>query len=449
MALNFIAQPARKMSGEARVPGDKSISHRSVMLGSIATGITRVSGFLSGADAIATMQAFRSMGVRIEHEDDRLEIHGVGREGLTAPEKEIDLGNSGTAMRLMMGLLSGQGFDVRLTGDASLCARPMGRIVDPLSSMGAKFKTSNGKAPLTIFASGDDKDALDAIDYELPMASAQVKSAILLAGLYANGKTCVTEPAPTRDHTERMLRGFGYDVQTDGARICLRGGGTLTATDIDVPADISSAAFFMVGACISPGSQLCLTHVGVNPTRIGIINILRMMGASIEFTNQKEVGGEPVADIVVKAGMLKGIDIPEQWVPLAIDEIPVIAIAAACAQGETRLTGAEELRVKESDRIMAIVSALTALGIEAHETPDGFVIQGRGVAEHETQPTAIFTAAEVLSHDDHRIAMACSIASLRADGPIVIHDCENVTTSFPGYVEMANSLGLALSSMES
>ncbi len=449
MALNFIAQPATQFSGEVRVPGDKSISHRSVMLGSIATGVTRVSGFLSGADAIATMRAFRAMGVRIEHVDDRLEIHGVGREGLSAPEEEIDLGNSGTAMRLMMGLLCGQGFDVGLSGDASLSSRPMGRIVDPLSSMGAKFQTSGGKAPLRIFASGDNAGALRAIEYVLPMASAQVKSAILLAGLYAHGRTCVTEPAPTRDHTERMLRGFGYDVQTDGARICLSGGGALTATNIDIPADISSAAFFMVGTCISPGSQLCLKHVGVNPTRIGIINILRKMGASIEYENQKEMGGEPVADIVVKASTLKGINIPEQWVPLAIDEIPVIAVAAACAQGETRLTGAEELRVKESDRIMAIVSALTALGIDARETPDGFVIQGKGGAEQGPPAATVFNTGEVLSHDDHRIAMACSIASLRADGPILIHDCENVTTSFPGYIEMANSLGLSLSVMGS
>lgn len=445
MALNFIARPATKLIGSVRVPGDKSISHRSVMLGSIATGVTQVSGFLRGADAIATMHAFRAMGVRIEDEGDRLEIHGVGRDGLSAPEAEIDLGNSGTAMRLMMGLLSGQSFDVRLTGDASLCSRPMGRIVDPLSSMGAKFQTCDGKAPLNIFGSADGRGALCAIDYNLPMASAQVKSAVLLAGLYASGRTCVTEPAPTRDHTERMLRGFGYEVKTDGPRVCLSGGGGLTATDIDVPADISSAAFFMVGACISAASQLCLKHVGVNPTRIGIINILRMMGASIEYENQQEIGGEPVADIVVKASTLKGINIPEKWVPLAIDEIPVIAVAAACAQGETRLTGAEELRVKESDRIMAIVSALNALGIEARETPDGFVIQGKGGEEHDMQLASIFSAATVDSHDDHRIAMACSIASLRADGPINIRDCENVSTSFPGYVEMANSLGLTLS----
>ncbi len=444
MALNFIAQPAQYMTGTVRVPGDKSISHRSVMLGSIATGITRVSGFLSGADAIATMQAFRAMGVKIEHQENDLTIYGVGRDGLVEPEHEIDLGNSGTAMRLMMGLLAGQRFNVRLTGDRSLCSRPMGRIADPLSTMGVQFSTTDGKAPLSILNANRNHDALEAIEYTLPMASAQVKSAVLLAGLYANGKTCVTEPAPTRDHTERMLRGFGYDVETDGARICLKGGGALVATDIDVPADISSAAFFIVGASISPGSQITLKHVGINPTRTGIISILKKMGACIEYANQKEVGGEPVADIVVSASALKGIDIPEAWVPLAIDEIPVIAIAAACAQGETRLTGAEELRVKESDRLMAIVNALTELGIKASETPDGFVIQGRGGSDNTDQPANVFTACEVQSYDDHRIAMACSIASLRAEGPIVIHDCDNVATSFPGFVEMASSLGLRL-----
>ncbi len=446
MALNFIAQPAMQLTGSVRVPGDKSISHRSVMLGSIANGVTHVSGFLSGADAIATMQAFRAMGVRIEHQGDHLTIYGVGRDGLQAASGEIDLGNSGTAMRLMMGLLSGQTFDVRLSGDASLCSRPMGRIADPLARMGATISTTEGRAPLSLLNTARKGGALEAIEYQLPMASAQVKSAILLAGLYADGKTCVTEPAPTRDHTERMLRGFGYDVQTEGARICLAGGAELNATDIDVPADISSAAFFVVGASISPGSELRLRHVGINPTRTGIIHILRKMGAIIEYENEKIVGGEPVADILVKASALKGIDIPEHWVPLAIDEIPVIAIAAACAQGETRLTGAEELRVKESDRIMAMVSALTALGIDAIETPDGFIIQGKGSSTDRLLPEAVFSGAEVLSYDDHRIAMACTIASLRASGPIVIHDCENISTSFPGYIELANTLGLKLES---
>ena len=444
MALGFIALPARMLEGEVRVPGDKSISHRSVMLGSIADGVTRVTGFLCGADAIATMQAFRAMGVNIDHQDDQLVIRGVGRDGLAKPDAEIDLGNSGTAMRLMMGLLSGQNFDVRLTGDASLCSRPMQRITEPLSAMGAEFLMSESKAPLSILNERRNGRSLSATEYKLPMASAQVKSAVLMAGLYANGQTCVIEPVPTRDHTERMLRGFGYEVMARDKQICLNGGGTLTAMDIDVPADISSAAFFIVGACLSPDSRIRLNHVGVNPTRTGIVHILKKMGASIEFENQREVGGEPVADIIVTGRPLKGIDIPVAWVPLAIDEIPVVAIAAASATGITRLTGAEELRVKESDRIMAIVNALTALGIQASETPDGFVIQGKGQTDYEQQTAAIFKAGEVQSFDDHRIAMACSIASLRASGPVVIHDCENVTTSFPNFVETANLLGLKL-----
>lgn len=444
MTLNFIAQPAKNLQGVVRVPGDKSISHRSVMLGSIATGVTRVSGFLSGADAIATMQAFRSMGVNIDHQGDNLVIHGVGRDGLSAPEGDIDLGNSGTAMRLMMGLLSGQCFNVQLTGDASLRSRPMERITEPLKKMGVEFLTNDGKAPLSILNQRRKGRGLHAIEYILPMASAQVKSAVLLAGLYAEGRTCVTESAPTRDHTERMLQGFGYAVEVNGGQICLNGGGELRANDIDVPADISSAAFFMVGAAISQGSTVQLNHVGINPTRTGIITILKAMGACIEFKNQHEVGGEPVADIVVTGSELNGIDIPEALVPLAIDEIPVLAIAASCARGVTRLTGAEELRVKESDRIMAIVNALKVLGINASETPDGFIIQGRGGTGNDALSGSIFKAGEVQSYDDHRIAMACSIASLRADGPIVIHECENVSTSFPGYISLANSLGFKL-----
>ncbi len=440
MPTDYIAYPVSTLTGSVRVPGDKSISHRSVMLGSIASGTTHVSGFLCGADAIATMNAFRSMGVRIDHQGDELTIHGVGRDGLTPPRQQIDLGNSGTAMRLMMGVLAGQAFDLRMTGDASLCSRPMGRIVDPLAAMGAVFETSDGRAPLAI-RNSDRQRGLQGIRYVLPMASAQVKSAVLLAGLYASGTTCVHEPAPTRDHTERMLRGFGYGVQTQGAEICLQGGGELIACDIDVPADISSAAFFMVGASIATGSDLTLHHVGVNPTRTGILHILRRMGADIALSNEREVGGEPVADIRIRSAPLQGIEIPEAWVPLAIDEIPVVAIAAACASGVTRLTGAEELRVKESDRIMAIVSALQRLGIRAEETPDGFIVHGQG----ERSPNEpIFTAAEIDSHDDHRIAMAASIASLRAAGPVVIRDCDNVATSFPGYLEMANLLGLGL-----
>ena len=446
MNANFIAQNACVLHGTIRVPGDKSISHRAVMLGSIAQGVTHVAGFLRGDDAIATMRAFRAMGVNIEHANNDLTIHGVGLHGLQKPKNVIDLGNSGTAMRLMMGLLAGQDFDVSLTGDQSLRSRPMGRIEHPLASMGAVFKMTKGRAPLDILNESRSSRPLDAIDYTLPMASAQVKSAVLLAGLYAQGTSRVSEPTPTRDHTERMLRGFAYQLNVDHSKISLKGGGMLQATEIDIPADISSAAFFMVGACIAPGSQIRLSHVGVNPRRTGIIHILRKMGASITLENQREVSGEAVADLIVSASELHGIDIPEQWVPLAIDEMPVIAIAAACAQGVTRLTGAEELRVKESDRIMAIVKALTTMGIAACETPDGFIIQGKKALDvnHSEVSGSVFEACTVQSHDDHRIAMACSIASLRADGPIVIKDCANVATSFPDYIQAANSLGLKI-----
>ena len=450
MTLTFVAQPVTRVVGNVRVPGDKSISHRSVMLGSLANGVTEVSGFLCGDDALATMKAFRDMGVKIEHQGEQLRIHGVGRTGLSAPGGTLDLGNSGTAMRLMMGLLSGQIFDVTLTGDASLCSRPMKRIADPLALMGVDISTTEGRAPLTIHNRARSGRPINSIDYPLPMASAQVKSAVLLAGLYANGRTCVTEPAPTRDHTERMLRGFGYEVETNGNYICLHGGEELQATPIDVPADISSAAFFMVAASIAKDSDIRLQHVGINPTRTGIINILCEMGADIVFENQRDVGGEPVADIRVRSAQLRGIDIPEAWVPLAIDEIPVAAIAAACATGVTRLSGAEELRVKESDRIMAIVTALKAMGIEAAETPDGFVIHGKGSVKDkdESRAEAIFCAATIHSFDDHRIAMAAAVASLRSSGAIQIEECDNVATSFPSFVEMANSLGLAIVTSE-
>ena len=439
MSIDFIALPAQSIHGQVRVPGDKSISHRAVMLSSIASGITHVEGFLCGADALATMQAFRAMGVKIEHQAEKVTIHGVGREGLRKPDGMIDLGNSGTAMRLMMGLLAGQNFDVRLSGDASLCSRPMARIATPLASMGAQIDLTQDRAPLTLKNEIRAAKRLNAIHYVLPMDSAQVKSAVLLAGLYAKGRTCVTESGSTRDHTERMLAAFGCEIEINNKEICLQGGQKLIAADIDVPADISSAAFFIVAAAITPNSQLRLNHVGVNPTRTGIINILKKMGAQIDFENLRELGGEPVADIVVSGGPLHGIDIPEQWVPLAIDEIPVIAIAAACAQGPTRLSGAEELRVKETDRIKAVVESLTAMQIDCQEAPDGFIIHGKG-----GEPGPVFSAAEIQSYDDHRIAMAASIASLRANGPIHIKDCDNVATSFPDYVALGNSIGLNL-----
>jgi 3-phosphoshikimate 1-carboxyvinyltransferase len=399
------------------------------MLGSLAEGVTSVTGFLEGEDSLATLRAFRSMGVDIVGPvDGRLTIMGVGINGLNSPEHSLDLGNSGTSMRLMAGLLAGQGFEATLVGDESLSRRPMGRVMDPLRRMGAEINaTPKGTAPLFI----RPVDGLTAIHYRLPMASAQVKSCVLLAGLYAEGETCISEPAPTRDHTERMLRGFGYEVRSSGNEICLRGGGHLKACALDIPADISSAAFFLVGASIAEGSDLWLRHVGMNPTRDGVVQILRLMGANIEIANQRIVGGEPVADIRVRYAPLSGICIPSELVPLAIDEFPAIFIAAACAQGETRLEGAQELRVKESDRIQVMADGLEALGISATPTPDGMVIQG-----------GTMTGGEVYSHGDHRIAMSFAMAALRAKGEVLIHDCANVNTSFPGFASLAQGAGL-------
>ena len=372
----FRVTPGGSLTGRLRVPGDKSISHRAIMLGSLATGETRVSGFLEGEDSLATLAAFRAMGVDITGpEAGQVRIQGVGLHGLQAPDGPLNLGNSGTSMRLMSGLLAGQSFDVTLTGDESLSGRPMRRVVEPLSRMGARIEaTPDGTAPLAIHGGSH----LTGIDYLLPVASAQIKSCLLLAGLYAEGRTCISEPAPTRDHTERMLAGMGYPVERDGNRICVEGGHVLAGIDIDVPADISSAAFFLVGATIAPGSDLRLEHVAKNPTRTGVIEILRRMGARIEIENEREVGGEPVADLQVRFANLQGIDIPPELVPLAIDEFPVIFIAAACAEGRTVLTGAGELRVKESDRIQVMADGLATLGVAAEATPDGMIIKPRG-----------------------------------------------------------------------
>lgn len=427
--LTFHLTPGGSLTGKIRVPGDKSISHRSIMLGSLAEGTTHIQGFLEGEDSLATLNAFRAMGVKIEGPDKgRVTVHGVGLKGLRAPDQPLDCGNSGTSMRLLSGILAGQDFDTVMTGDASLSKRPMRRVAEPLTVMGARIETSpNGTLPLKIFG----KQRLKGIDYRMPMASAQVKSALILAGLFAEGKTSVTEPAPTRDHTERMLSGLGYAVECQQRTVSIMGGGRLRGTAIDVPADISSAAFFMVGAAIAPGSDLLLQHVGINPTRIGIINILRQMGADIVLQNQHEVGGEPVADIRIRYRPLRGIEVPQDQVPLAIDEFPIIFIAAACAQGTTVVTGAEELRVKESDRIAVMAEGLRTLGIDAQPTPDGMVIHGGQLK-----------GGAVNSHGDHRIAMAFSMAALRANGNITVKDCANVNTSFPGFVNLARSAGL-------
>ncbi len=433
MTQTYRIEPGGFLNGLVRVPGDKSISHRSIMLGAIADGVTEVTGFLEGEDALATMNAFRAMGVCIEGPlQGKVTVHGVGKYGLKAPIQPLDCGNSGTSMRLLAGLLAGQRFSVTLTGDDSLRKRPMERVVRPLREMGAQVASqANGLPPLVL----DPVSKLKGIHYALPMASAQVKSAVLLAGLYAEGETSVIEPEPTRDHTERMLRAFGCAVEREGNVIRLSGGAELTATPIHVPADISSAAFFLVGASIAPGSDVLLPDVGINPTRTGIIDILKLMGANIELQNQRVMGGEPVADIRVRHAQLRGIEVPENLVALAIDEFPSLFIAAAHATGRTVVTGAEELRVKESDRIQVMADGLRNLGVSATSTPDGMVIEGG----------ATMGGGVIESHGDHRVAMSFAMAALRATGPIIIRDCANVATSFPGFTELASRAGLGIS----
>ena len=425
----FIAQPAHSLLGQLKVPGDKSISHRSIMLGSLAKGVTKVTGFLEGEDALSTLKAFQAMGVKIEREGDNVTIHGVGVNGLKKPSEPLDLGNSGTSIRLMSGILAAQDFDCELIGDESLSKRPMGRVINPLTEMGASIDSDDGKPPLKIKGG----QQLKGIHYDLPVASAQVKSCVLLAGLYAQGDTCVTEPAPTRDHTERMLKGLGYDVRVNNNQMCLTGGGELTATEIQVPSDISSSAFFMVAAAIAPQADVTLTGVNVNPTRTGVIDILKLMGANLTLSNECEIGGELLADIRIQSSELKGIHIPESLVPLAIDEFPAVFIAASCAQGETILTGARELRVKESDRIQVMADGLTVLGIKNEVLEDGIKIQG-GVFQ---KPTAI-----IKSHHDHRISMSFAVASLRCEHTIEIDGVDNVMTSFPNFVALANCAGM-------
>lgn len=426
--ISLRVTPGGSVQGDIRVPGDKSISHRSVIFASLADGVSHVSGFLEGEDALNTVAAFREMGVTIVGpENGNMTVYGVGMRGLKSPRKPLYMGNSGTAMRLLAGLLAAQNFNSELTGDESLTKRPMNRVANPLRDMGGKLETTEqGTPPIKI--SGTQ---LRGIEYEMPIASAQVKSCLLLAGMYADGTTTITEPVPCRDHTERMLEGFGYPLRRKNAQVSISGGGSLQATDIDIPADISSAAFFMVAAAITPGAALTLRHVGINPTRIGVINILRAMGASITLSNEVSVGGEPVADIEVKYSPLHGILVPEEQIPLAIDEFPVLFVAAACAEGETILRGAEELRVKESDRIDAMATGLKALGIEVETYADGIRIVGGEI-----------TGGEVDSFTDHRIAMSFAIAGLRATGEITIRDCANVATSFPGFVALANQVGL-------
>ncbi len=430
---NFLVQPGGSIKGRIRVPGDKSISHRVVILGSLAEGVTNVSGFLEGEDALNTLAAFRELGVTIAGpENGCLRIYGVGVKGLLAPRKPLYMGNAGTAMRLLAGVLAGQEFASELHGDESLSARPMNRIIEPLSAMGARIGAESGGLP-PLRLNGGAADGLRGIDYDMPVASAQVKSCLLLAGLYADGVTTVREPGPCRDHTERMLRGFGVRLEAgpEKGSIGIRGGQALTAASIDIPGDVSSAAFFMVAAAITPGSAVTLEHVGVNPTRTGVIDILRQMGADIRLRNERQSGGEPVADIEVRYRPLHGVDIDGEQIALAIDEFPALLIAAACADGETRVRGAGELRVKESDRIDAMARGLSVLGIENETWPDGIRVvggePGGGVID---------------SHGDHRIAMAFAVAGLRCRAAVTIRNCANVATSFPGFATLARKAGL-------
>lgn len=424
--LNFISKPVVCLKGEITVPGDKSISHRSIIFGAIAIGTSVIDGFLDGEDCIATLKAFQSMGVRIEGPDkQRVIIHGVGKYGLKQPQNIIDCGNSGTSMRLLAGLLAAQQFDSQLTGDESLLKRPMLRISRPLSQMGADITTQDGKPPIVI--KGGKK--LNGIHYVMPEASAQVKSCLLLAGMYAEGQTKITENAVSRDHTERMLRSFSYPVQIQDGAIVIDRNGECHGTRLNIPGDISSAAFFIVAASITPGSDVLIRNVGINPTRTGIIHVLTEMGANIRVFNQRAYGEEPVADLHIRYSQLKGIDIPASMVPLAIDEFPVIFIAAACAQGKTTLHGAKELRLKESDRIGAMVDGLNQLGVHAEGFDDGILIEGGSIK-----------GGEVNSRGDHRIAMSFAIAGAVASAPVTIKNCANVATSFPSFVAIANML---------
>ena len=424
--IDYIASPISNLSGKLTIPGDKSISHRAIIFGAIAEGETMISGLLDSEDARATVDVFKNMEVKIDNVNDKLVIQGVGLKGLKQSKQPFYFGNSGTSVRLLAGILAAQIFDSTLTGDASLSKRPMLRIIEPLTEMGAEITCSEG-GTLPLHIKGGKN--LHGFTYELPVASAQLKSSLLLAGLYAQGSTRIFEPAITRDHTERMLEQFGGNINRKDNTIEISPG-ELRGADIVVPGDISSAAFFVVAGCICPGADILLQNVGINPTRAAIIEIIRLMGGNIEVDELSEISTEPVANIRVRYSQLKGINIPSHLVPVAIDEFPVIMVAAAYAQGETTLSNAAELRVKESDRIEAIAEGLTGLGIDVSTQADGMRVRGGQV-----------TGGEIDSYGDHRIAMAFSIAAINATFPVTIRDCVNVNTSYPGFIESANSLG--------
>jgi 3-phosphoshikimate 1-carboxyvinyltransferase len=426
--MDWISSPSPALHGELRVPGDKSISHRAIMFAALAEGVSRIDGFLEGEDTRATAAIFARMGVRIDTPSaSRRVVHGAGLHGLAAPQGALDCGNAGTGMRLLAGLLAGQRFDSVLSGDASLSKRPMRRVIEPLAAMGARIDSApGGLPPLRIRGS-----ALHGIDYELPVASAQVKSAVLLAGLYAQGETSVREAHPTRDYTERMLAAFGWPIRFEPGRARLSGGHRLHATDVVVPADFSSAAFFLVAASLVPGSHLLLRAVGLNPRRTGLLDALRLMGADIRELDVREQGGERVADLEVRHANLRGIEVPVALVPDMIDEFPALFVAAAGADGTTTIRGAAELRVKESDRIAVMAAGLRELGIAVDEAPDGAVVHGGRLR-----------GGEVDSAGDHRCAMSFAVAGAIAAAPVRILDCANVATSFPDFTRLARGSGI-------
>ncbi|MEN9310591.1 MAG: 3-phosphoshikimate 1-carboxyvinyltransferase [Pseudomonadota bacterium] len=429
--MHWTAHAGTPLQGVLTIPGDKSVSHRSVMFAALADGISTIDGFLEGEDTRATAAIFERLGVRIETPSpSRRVVHGVGIDGLQPGAAPLDCGNAGTGMRLLAGLLAAQRFDSVLIGDASLSKRPMRRVTVPLARMGARIDTEAGGVPPLRIHGGQ---VLTGIDHTLEVASAQVKSALLLAGLYAHGETVVREPHPTRDYTERMLSAFGVDIEFSPGFARLRGGQRLRATDVAVPADVSSAAFFLVAASIVPGSELRLRQVGLNPRRTGLLTALRMMGADIREDNAGTHGGEPVADLRVRYAPLHGIEVPEALVPDMIDEFPALFIAAACAEGPTVVRGAAELRVKESDRLGVMAAGLRTLGLQVDETPDGATVH-----------PGTLHGGEISSQHDHRIAMAFAVAAQRATGEVLIRDVETVATSFPGFAELARAAGFGL-----
>ena len=433
--MDFRVKAGSKLTGEVQLPGDKSISHRSIMCAALAEGTSVINGFLNGEDCLATLDAFSKMGVSIDRTDNKVVVQGVGLRGLKKPDSDLYLGNSGTSMRLMSGILSGQSFSTVLTGDSSLSSRPMERIISPLKLMGSDISSSDeGKPPIEIQPS----PGLNSLSYDLPIASAQIKSCLMFAGLYANGPVTVTEHLRTRNHTELMFQQFGIEVEvielSKARQITVIPPKSFLATDINVPADFSSASFFILAALITPESELLIKNVGINKTRIGFLHALRHMGANIELQN--EINSlEPTADILVKTSDLKGISLNTALVANMIDEMPAFFIAAALAEGITKIKDAKELRTKESDRLQAMSEALESFGVKFHLNGDGIVINGLG-------KDGVFKASKISSHGDHRIAMASSIASLRAEGETTIIDCHNVNTSFPNFIDVCREVGI-------